>query len=309
MSGNRGHAKQLERQKRKRAEIRKKHASAKNALRPSALLKRASDFPIDRAWLSLPWRDSDEYMPGLVSAVITRRAPGGLLVATALVDRTCLGIKDAFGTMMTELELGQYLRQMQESIEVEPVEPSTCMSVVHHAIDYAASLGFQPHADFPSAMFEPRPEVLEDTPLAKPTRPFYGAGPDDNVPAVLARLNAAVGNDFRFMIASSDQASRPVDAKDTMRLLQSWRATQQVEELLQQSKHDEAEAACEALLGDDSVLEHEAMEMMARIREARGDVPGAIDWLRRAIEIGRRDLGDDVVAEMEQQLARLAQSV
>jgi len=309
MSGNRGQSKALERQKRKRAELKKKHAAAQNALKPSALLRRASDFPIHRAYLGSAWRESDEYMPGLVSAVITRRAPGGLLVGTALIDRTCLGVKDAYGTMMNEIEFGQYLRQMQEHDTMEQVEPSTCLSVVHHAIDFARKLGFEPHRDFSPGMFEPRPEQLEDTPLSKPSRPFYAAGPSDNVGLVLATLRAAVGDEFRFLIPSEDAEvpSKPMDAKDTMRMLQSWRATAQIEELLDQKKHDEAETACAALLTDDNVEEHDAMELMARVREARGDLPGAMDWMRKAIEAARGEAEEHELAQMEQQLKRLAE--
>lgn len=308
MSGNRGQSKALERQKRKRAELKKKHAAEQHALRPSALLRRASDFPIHRAYLGASWRESDEYMPGLVSAILTRRAPGGLLVGTVVIDRTCLGVKDAYGTMMTEIEFGQYLRSLQEHDDIELVEPSTCLSVVHHAIDYARKLGFEPNKDFTPAMFEPRPEPLEDTPLSKPSRPFYASGPSDNVAVVLSKLRTAVGDDFRFMIPSEDPevAPKPMDAKDTMRMLQSWRATVQVEELLRQEKHDEAESACEALLTDEGVQEHDAMELMARVREARGDVSGAMDWMRKAIEAARGEAEEHELAEMEQQLERLA---
>lgn len=308
MSGHRGQSKALERQKRKRAELKKKHAAAQHALRPAALLKRASDFPIHRAYLSSAWRESDEYMPGLVSAVITRRAPGGLLVGTALIDRTCFGVKDAHATKMTELEFDEYLSQLQEHHSMEQAEPSTCLSVVHHAIDYARSLGFAPHSDFVPEMFEPRPEPLEDTPLSKPSRPFFAAGPYDNIPLVMARLRAAVGDDFRFMVPSPDgeTMSKPLDAKDTMRMLEAWRKTMQVEELIEQEKHDEAESVCESLLGDENVQEHAAMELMARVREARGDLPGAMDWMRKAIEAADGEAEEHELAGMEQQLQRLA---
>jgi hypothetical protein len=72
--------------------------------------------------------------------------------------------------------------------------------VVFHALDYARSLGFFPHEDFEVALFEPRPASLSETPLAKPARPIYISGPDDDVPMILDHLDRHVGPDnYQFL--------------------------------------------------------------------------------------------------------------
>jgi hypothetical protein len=74
-----------------------------------------------------------------------------------------------------------------------PCELSVAQSVVFHAVDYAASLGFEPHPDYHADLFGPRPEPLAETPLAHPPRPFWVRGPDDDVEAILATLDESVG--------------------------------------------------------------------------------------------------------------------
>ena len=287
MSANRGDARRLEKQKRRRSEIKKKQTAGQAALRPSALLKRASDFPIDEAWLSTSWRDIDEEMPGLLTAILTRRSPGGVLVGTVLVDRTCLGVKDGYAQVLSPIEAAHYLSEVREHVELERVDPDTCLSVVHHAIDYARTLGFSPHKDFPATMF-PRPESLQDTPLSRPSRPLYVAGPNDDTVAIFSTLRAATGSDFRYLIPTPDGDSHPVEARDTMRILESMRAIRSGEVLLREGKIDEAEAICDGLLKD-GVVKFDAMELKARVCEARGDANGAIHWLRKALDARQED--------------------
>jgi hypothetical protein len=66
---------------------------------------------------------------------------------------------------------------------------------VFHALDYASALGFEPHRDFKSALFGPRPEALENTPWSAPAKPIYVSGPHDNERVILQRLTMAVGAD------------------------------------------------------------------------------------------------------------------
>jgi hypothetical protein len=304
MPANRGHQRHVDKQKRKRVELKKKQSAVQAALRPSALFKRAEDFPIETAWLSSSWRDQDEQMPGLLTAIMTRRSPGGMLVGTALVDRTCLGIRDGYAQVMTLLELESYLREVRENIELELVDPLVCLSVVFHAIDYARSLGFSPHRDFPTAMFGPRPEPLMATPLAKPSKPLYVAGPNDDTVGIVAKLRASVGDEFRFAIPSAEGDSEPVEARDTMRLLESMRNLRRAELVLGEGKTDEAESIASELL-QDSGVKFDAMELMARISEARGDLTAAMDWLHKALDSRGDQVDLEEADSLREELRRL----
>ncbi len=210
MPANRGKQKQLQKQKKRREAARKQqNARQASALLPrskQALLQRAQTLPHGPSFISRTWREGDESSPSLLMVMVTRRAPGGLLVpASAVVDRTCLGVKDGFlGRPLTEPELDDYRKHLAERGEIlEPCELLVAQSVVFHALDYAHSLGFAPHRDFPAVLFGPRPERLLDTPLAKPSRPVYISGPYDDVPKVLEQLRRVAGTSFSVVAGGS----------------------------------------------------------------------------------------------------------
>ncbi|HVZ33365.1 MAG TPA: hypothetical protein VG963_13125, partial [Polyangiaceae bacterium] len=162
----------------------------------SALIARAAAAPFGPCWVSagLFAEADDEEAPALVSIIITRRLQGLLLPSLVLVDRTCLGIKSAFqGPLQAELDIERLARELGEQDPLERAEPLVAQSVIFHALDYARSLGFEPHRDFVPELIGERPAQLLDTPLARPERPFYAPGPEDDVARVLARLEAGVG--------------------------------------------------------------------------------------------------------------------
>src|SRR5262245_31246742 len=109
--------KKMEKKRAKRAQAKKK-ARAAMARKPSAdalLLGAASHAPFAGCYLSAGWDNDEE--PELVTAVVTRRLPDQYLVAgIALVDRTCLGIKDGyFDGPMTDGELEEFLARVGEA--------------------------------------------------------------------------------------------------------------------------------------------------------------------------------------------------
>ena len=195
------HAKQkkaLKHKKKREAASLKARETTRFLFRPTSreLLRLAAGRPLGPAFMSSGWESGDPSLPELVSVIVTRRAPGQVLIGgLVLVDRTCLGVKNAMLLPpQTDLDLEERVALMGEKIgSLRRVEPLQAQSVVYHAIEYARSLGFAPHPDFPEALFGPRPAVLLDTPMARPERPFYVPGPDDDVKEVLARLGAALG--------------------------------------------------------------------------------------------------------------------
>src|SRR5207247_7615066 len=69
--------------------------------------------------------------------------------------------------------------------------------VIREGIAYARRLGFSPHADYYTAaplLEGADPDaVTTPVPLGKDGKPFYVAGPHDNVPRILAQLAKAAG--------------------------------------------------------------------------------------------------------------------
>jgi len=197
---NRKQQQKLQKAKSKREDARRKSSSRALQHTRTALLARALRAPFGPCWISAALEETpDAGSPALISVLVTRRVGGLLLPCLILVDRTCLGVKNAFtGPPQTELELERLRRDLSSSGDrLRETDLLTAQSVVHHAIDYANSLGFAPHRDFQPGLIGERPSALLDTPLARPDRPMYVSGPDDNVAMVLARLDASVGHDER----------------------------------------------------------------------------------------------------------------
>ena len=192
--------KALKHKKKREAKSLQARETTRLTLHPTSrdLLRLASGRPLGPAFMSSDWERVSSALPGLVTVIVTRRAPGQLLIGgLVLIDRTCLGVKNAMlFPPQTELELEARVARIGEEIgSLRRVEPLQAQSVVYHAIEYARSLGFAPHPDFSEAIFGPRPPELLDTPMARPERPFFIPGPDDDVARVLSRLTAAVGPD------------------------------------------------------------------------------------------------------------------
>jgi hypothetical protein len=191
-------AKKLEK-KRKGRDLAKKKAHAVAARKPteSTLLARsAAREKFGPCFVSAGWDATDS--PDLVTVLVTRELPGGRYVlGSALVDRTCLGIKN--GMILGPMPASEVSDIVDKVGRLHGAmiqcEPLVVQSVVFHAVDYARSLGFEPHRDFEPVLFGPRPEVLLDTPWSRPARPIYLSGPHDNVGAVLKALANAVGAD------------------------------------------------------------------------------------------------------------------
>jgi hypothetical protein len=199
MPASHGQQKQREKQKKKRDAAKRKgvHRPGLLGLSPAAVLRQAALLPMGRCFISASLTEDDPRMPALVSVIVTRAAPGGVVVpGIALVDRTCLGVKNGFvGRPMPDVELDPFLHELGKAhgSALTPCTPLVAQSVVYHALDYARSLGFEPHRDFPEPLFGPRPEALLDTPLARPERPVYVPGPDDPMARILEHLVRKLG--------------------------------------------------------------------------------------------------------------------
>lgn len=159
-------------------------------------------LPYGPCFMNVEWREEGESR-SLVSVVVTRLLlDGRILASLVLVDRTCLGIKNAYKPeIYTVDQLSDRLVILDDVHRMEQVESAEALSVIHHAVAYAKNLGFDPHGDFRSEIFEPRPAPLLDTPHANDAKPYYFSGPDDNVEYILRQLDERLGRDnYEYML-------------------------------------------------------------------------------------------------------------
>lgn len=187
-------------EKKKKRELAKKRSRIEASQRPSEeqlWVRAGARAPFGPCFISSGWDDSDT--PQLVSLVVTRVLDGGdLLPHILLLDRTCLGVKNAMLLApMTDDELSEIVEQVGlPHGGMEDCDTLFAQSMTFHAVEYAAKLGFAPNADFHEVLVGPRPAELLTTPWASLERPLYVPGPDDDLALVLLQLRKAVGEAF-----------------------------------------------------------------------------------------------------------------
>lgn len=178
--------------------------SAGSALEARPSLRLASSWPLYECMVSRDWEKEGE----IVQVLVARRSPQGEIgVALFLVDLGCLGIKNALADIMAP---GDYVQRLRAEIttrqRMTDVDLNLAAKIVREGIAYADSLGFSPHRDYYQAA-----QLLEgaDPDAAKKRvpvggndgKPYFIAGPYDNVPRIMAQLEKAVGpGNFKYTV-------------------------------------------------------------------------------------------------------------
>ena len=158
----------------------------------------AAKYPVIDSWVT-----TDLWDQGMGYVCLARELPNGSVGFTLfLVDRFCLGVKNALAAIKSRFELDTQLRQIRSQFTVTEVSPATARKFVESAVAYAQSLGFPPHPDYQKAKFifgDINPaEATEELEFGKDGKPFFISGPHDTpqrckrIMATLAR-NAGPG--------------------------------------------------------------------------------------------------------------------
>jgi len=157
--------------------------------------------PADRAdWAG---DDPEAGLEGLVSVLVARRErPGRLWVCGYLVDTFCLGVKNALGPVpVTDGELPGFRPMFFQGMESVEAPEELGPHLVLGAVDYARTLGFEPHPDFAAAAGHlgrwTGPSALAFGCDGVPT---FVPGPDDDRDRIVRTLTRTVGADgFRVV--------------------------------------------------------------------------------------------------------------
>ncbi len=152
-----------------------------------------SDWPDDAG---APSEAGDSGVACVLVASPNRRDK--LSVRGYLVDTWWLGVKNTIGPQrMGQRELDAFKRQYFGPWESEgiPVPLELARQLVLGAVDYARSLGFEPHPDFRRAgralgSWDGRSSIR----FGRDGKPWYINGPHDHPQRVLATLERAVGS-------------------------------------------------------------------------------------------------------------------
>ncbi|MEI7898879.1 MAG: hypothetical protein WCK89_01405, partial [bacterium] len=146
---------------------------------------------------------------GMGQVLVSRRLENGLLaVAGVLLDPYCLGVKNAYLRMTSQLGFDDLFHQTEVTQSLEEVAPEYARKLVDGAVAYARSLGFEPHADFKDAAvvlegIDPASCAAEFT-FGHDGKPLYVNGPNQSAKQsrqIIAHLSARLGPDgFHYLI-------------------------------------------------------------------------------------------------------------
>jgi GNAT superfamily N-acetyltransferase len=201
--------KQLQRKQAKRKEKHRLLVKRKNRGLAEQLSEAAAKAPILHSFIAeAVWEE------GLGNVLISRALPDNrVAMGCFLVDRYCLGVKDAFARILVKAEYQhKFLPHMEERIDLIEVEPATVRRLVEDSVEYARHLGFSPHEDYHRAKaifgdIDPA-AADEEFEFGQDGKPFFVSGPYDTPERcyrILSILEHSCGRDgFHYMMPLLD---------------------------------------------------------------------------------------------------------
>jgi len=145
-------------------------------------LTAATKYPVLHSWVTEDLFSSK----GMGQVLVSRALPNGFVaVAAFLVDRLCLGIKNALVDIIPHSNYdSKFVRDMQSRFEVRSVTPALARKLVEAAVAYARDLGFSPHPDYHKAKLLfgtiDASECKEEFEFGKDGKPMFISGPHDS---------------------------------------------------------------------------------------------------------------------------------
>jgi hypothetical protein len=158
-------------------------------------------------WPGLSAAESESGESGLVGVLVARDTGSTVVACGFLVDVFCLGVKDTNGPKtMNRRKLPDFTRTFFSAWAGQrPVAAPLDLArhVVFGAVDYARSLGFEPHPDFAkgAALLGDWEADTSDVTFGRDGEPFYINGPRDDTYGNMAKLRRTVGDgNFGYLV-------------------------------------------------------------------------------------------------------------
>ncbi len=190
----------------KRKEKRKTARPQLSARSRKAMLRASLAWPVMECWINEAWEDPTQ----LNQVAVTRGNPatGEVYAGVYLVDRACLGVKNAHAANFINAESfrRELLSGMSERQKLIKVDFNLAAKIVKVGLEYAAQFGFRPHRDYQEASIllqDADPDAVDiEIPVGGPEgKPFFVAGPYDNTDKIIARLTQQLGPEgFHFIM-------------------------------------------------------------------------------------------------------------
>lgn len=178
-------------------------AGRRRAMR-AVLIRQVAHFPLRECRINEDWDESR-----IASITFARNRPDGrVAIAAFVVDLGCLGIKSAFAN--PAITLSEYESQLVYGQPTKQVrcDPAFAVKLIQRAYEYANQLGFSPDPDYYYAReifgdIDPS-SCTETIEYGREGKPFFFAGPYDDVDKIIHHLTQRLGPDgFHFVVPLS----------------------------------------------------------------------------------------------------------
>lgn len=165
-------------------------------------------FPIEKCLIS----DNYDQLGVTACLIIRKQSDGNFSFANILIDRLCLGVKDAIANCnFTHDEIDVLIKRLDQNGPSKEVSSSYFHNLVYGAIDYATELGFSAPKNFFMAEYLLDQDLVDDgideIEMGWKGRPYYIEGAVDNTEKIVRILNSSVGKDGYVFIANQDKVT------------------------------------------------------------------------------------------------------
>ncbi|HDN27678.1 MAG TPA: hypothetical protein ENG03_11400 [Thioploca sp.] len=162
--------------KRKTVAVAKKTVDKHGGMFPQTTLEKA---PIHKCIAP-----SRLFETGIGTVIMARKLPNGNIGAGFfMLDVWCLGVKNAFFTILTLPEYQQQLLEIRQRENLQTISFPCARKLIEDSAAYAEELGFSPDPDYKKAKIVfgdiKADECLENFEFGKEGKPFYMNGPYD----------------------------------------------------------------------------------------------------------------------------------
>jgi hypothetical protein len=131
------------------------------------------------------WATESIWTDGIGQVCLSRLLPGGQVAfAIFLVDRYCLGVKDAWANIQSRSDFESHIqRGVRGRLAVRDLMPADVRKLIEGAVAYAESLGLHPHSGYQKAKLLFGDIDSADSTMqfefGKDGKPFFIGGPHD----------------------------------------------------------------------------------------------------------------------------------
>ena len=171
--------KKLEQKKAKR-KSKKQDIARKSGGGLVAEMKEAANCPIYECW-----RGDNMFETGMGQVLVSRKLPdGNIAVSVFLIDVYCLGVKDAFCSILGRFQYSQKFAPHNMRYTPEPMEPADARKLVEGAVAFARNCGLSAHPDYNKARLIfgdiKAEESTAEFEFGKDGKPYFVNGPHDS---------------------------------------------------------------------------------------------------------------------------------